>query len=321
MIQGEAAIFLNLLSITAFSALLIIAALAIWLKLNGRFLNDYSASSRRSILWIVALSPWVLGLVAAILAVGSGTQYFPVPTTFDLLHWHHPREFLLVSWHGITTVIAVSCASFLLARSISRLSVNNRQIKLLRELAEVDEHGIYQLDADTPAAFTAGYSHPRCYITSALRKQLSNDEYSIIQLHEKEHAKRFDPLKKWGFQLLTSFYPQNTGRQLNRSMTMAVEQCADSAVARVFADKSFIASTLLRVRRLTNSPIENTMDSNAACHYALDDIEGRISYLLADQQGKEFPFVAAVLTATFMSITCALSADIFHHVIEFTLSH
>jgi len=321
MIQGEAAIFLNVLSITAFSALLLVAIISLLVKLNPGNLNAYTAPSRRRILWLIALSPWLVGFVAAALALFSDSPYLPIPDSFDLLHWHHPQEFIFTSWHGLSTLFAVSYTGFIFIQNVSRLIQNSRQMQLLHALAEQDDDGFYQLDSDAPTAFTAGYSKPQCYITSALRRQLNVDEYIIVQLHEKEHARQFDPLKKWFYQLLTAFFPLSVSRQLNQWMVLAMEQCADSAVSRVIADKSLIAMTLIKVKRLAVRPFGNTLDDRALCHYGNDCIHERIHYLLSDESEKRFPAFLIILTTLSMSIICALSADIFHHLIEYTLSH
>ena len=150
MILGEAAIVLNLLSILAFGVLLIIASVSIFIKVKLDNPSHYSASSRRRILWLLALSPWLVGLLAATLALLSGSQYLPVPGAYDLFHWHHPQEFLFNSWHGLSLGFATSCASFLVMRSVKSLLLNSRQMKLLHALAEPDENNFFQLDADAP---------------------------------------------------------------------------------------------------------------------------------------------------------------------------
>jgi hypothetical protein len=321
MIFGKMAMFFNLLSIMVFSVLFIIFTLTVIVKWKSEKLSQYSVVSRRRVLWLVVLSPWLFGFLAASLAILSGSQYSPFPQNFDLLHWHHAQEFAFNSWHGLSMIAPVTYISILLVRKVYSLIKNNRQIKLLHALAERDENDCYQLEADAATAFTAGYLSPRCYITTALRRQLNSEEYTIVQLHEKEHARRSDPLKKWFFQLFTAFFPKTISQKLNQLMSLVMEQCADLAVSHEFSDKSLIARTLLKVRRLSVRPFENTLDANAVCHYSNDNIEERICYLLSDQKSKVFPTLVFILAAVTMSVFCSLSVDIFHHTIESTLSH
>lgn len=321
MIIGPIAILLNLISVLVLCGILVVAAISVSMHFNLIKVNHYSATSRRQILWLVAFSPWLVGIVAGFIALWSGSRFWPISESYSILHWHHPQEFLLYSWHGLSVALATACTGVIVFRKLIRLLKNSNKLKTLLALAEIDGNGFYRLDTDAPAAFTAGYSRPKCYITNALRAQLSDEEYSIIKLHEREHARRHDPYKKWLFQLLTAFFPRRISQTLNQSMTTVMEQCADEAVSSVIADKSLIAMTLVKVRRLTIDPLGQKFTNNLICHYGMDNIEPRIAYLLADNKGKEFPFLIAILMFTAMSILCAMSADVFHHTIEYTLSH
>lgn len=348
MIVGELAILLNLLSIMALAVLLIIGFVSVGVMIT-RFKTtlssspDYSASSRRRMLWLLALSPWLVGLLAASLAILSGTGVFAIVTSdiFELFHWHHPQEFTFNSWHGLSLCFALSCASFLMIQNVKYLLVNRHQIKWLQSLSKPDQNNIYLLDAEVPTAFTAGYYQPQCYMTSALRKELTLEEYTIIQLHENAHAKRADPLKKWFFQLLTSFYPLGASRQLNQAMSLAMEQCADATVSKVVIDKSKIAATLLKIKRLSVGHFMSILDSgpiedNTVCYFgsdqsvssgiasgnlSSDNLSDRIRYLLNDDQKNTVPLLLVVSVVITLSLFCAMSADLFHHAIEYSLAH
>ncbi|PCI72967.1 MAG: hypothetical protein COB38_02110 [Gammaproteobacteria bacterium] len=344
MIVGELAILLNLLSIMALGVLLIISCGSVWVtiarfKITSSNSSSYSASSRRRMLWLLALSPWLVGLLAASLAILSGTDVFSIFSSgiFDLFHWHHPQEFAFNSWHGLSLGFALSCASFLVIQSVKRLLVNRHQIRWLQSLGKPDENNIYQLDADTPTAFTAGYYQPQCYMTSALRKELTIEEYTIIQLHENAHVRRADPLKKWFFQLLTSFFPLGFSRQLNQAMSLAMEQCADAAVSKLVIDKSKIAATLLKVKRLTVGPFLSVLEEDpTVCYFGSDDsvsngfgsnnvdsdnLSDRIQYLLSDDKKNTMPILLIISVVIILSLLCAMSADLFHHAIEYSLAH
>jgi len=142
MIVGELAILLNLLSIMALGVLLIIGCLSVGVMIS-RFKttssSGYSASSRRRMLWLLALSPWVVGLLAASIAILSGTHVISTVMSdmFELFHWHHPQEFTFNSWHGLSLVFALSCASFLVIQNLKRLLVNRHQIKWLQSLSQI----------------------------------------------------------------------------------------------------------------------------------------------------------------------------------------
>ena len=321
MIVGALAIFFNVLSIMGFCVLFIIFTLSIIVRWKSGGLRQYSVLSRRRVLWFIALSPWFFGGLAAITVILSGSNYSPFPQSFDLLHWHHADEFAFNSWHGLSIFALVTYTGFLIIRKVYSLIINCRQIKLLQAVAERDNNGFYQLEADAATAFTAGYLTPRCYITTALLSQLNSKEYTILKLHEKEHVRRADPLMKWLFQLLTAFFPKSISLQLNQSMSLVMEQGADLAVSDKISDKLLIAETLLKVRRLAVRPFEGALNLNAVCHYGHDNIEERISYLLTKRPANVFPIITFICVCVSISIFCALTADIFHHTIEYTLSH
>jgi hypothetical protein len=321
MIFGTLAIFFNVLSIMGFCVLFIIFTLSIIVSWKSETFNQYSVVSRRRVLWFIAVSPWLFGCLAASLVILSGSHYSPFPQSFDLLHWHHAQEFIFNSWHGLSIIALVVYTGFLFFRKVYSLIINSRQISLLQAVAERDENGFYRLEADAATAFTAGYLMPRCYITTALRRQLNSKEYTILQLHEKEHVRRADPLMKWCFQLFTAFFPTVISVKLNQSMSLVMEQCADFAVSDKISDKLLIAETLLKVRRLAVRPFEGELSASAVCHYGHDHIEERISYLLSDQQSKVFPILIFIFATVSISIFSALTVDIFHHTIEYTLSH
>lgn len=319
MILGALAVFLNFLSVLTLGVLLVIIAVSVFMVLKPVALVHYTAKSRRLLLWLIVSSPWFVGPTTTVLALMPRSHHSS--NVDGLFRWHHIDEFLFYSWHGLVMVLAVFCLSFLLIRGANRLWINSRQVQLLHALAEPDKNDFYQLSADVPMAFTAGYLRPKCYMTSSLRQQLSADEYKIIQLHENEHAIRLDPLKKWVFQILTSFFPLPVSRKLNQMMVLAVEQCADLAVASSIKDKSLIAMALLKVHRLTQVSAKRPLLDKVICHYGSDHVSERIGYLLADEKEKALPTFILILVAVLTAIICAVVTDFSHHAIEYALSY
>jgi len=50
------------------------------------------------------------------------------------------------------------------------------------------------LAADSPAAFCAGAFRPRLFVSDGLVRRLGPDELDVVLLHEREHARRYEPL-------------------------------------------------------------------------------------------------------------------------------
>ena len=260
-------------------------------------------------------------MLTSLLIMTSGTQYSPLLGPFEQLHWHHANEFSFSSWHGILTMAATLFLSFIVIKKLIQLFDASHKVSSLLALAEPDRDGFHQLEAEVFTAFTAGYSDPKCYITSALKAELTRKELYILKLHEDEHIRQGDPLKKWLFQLLALFFPKFFSALLNKRMTLAMEQCADTAISARVHDKALIAMTLLKVRRLTAQTNNGSLGMLSACHYAHDNIEERISYILAVEKTKKIPCLFVSLLACAFIVGCTLSADNFHHFVEYTLSH
>ena len=321
MISGFPAFILNWVSIIAISSLIVVGLITISTQFNNVHFERFSVDARRSLLWLAALSPWIIGILAGFITLSSGGDYWAAKLSSVVFHWHHPREFILASWHGASIAISIIYVMYVAVGHILKLLDSGNKLNTLVALAEPLDSDIQRLDTDTPAAFTAGYLKPRSYITQALLSQLSDEEFSIVKLHEKEHARRYDPVKKCLFQLLTALFPRNVSQRLNQSMTTAMEQSADRAILDEVPDRATIAATLLKVRRLVAQPIHLQTDTSFICNYGIDNIEQRIEYLLTEDKGRSIPVLATFLIFFSMSVLCAMSADFIHHTIEYTLSH
>jgi len=321
MILGFPAFILNWISVIAISSLIVIGLITISIQFKILRFDRFTVDARRSLLWLAALSPWIIGILAGFIALSSSADYWTAKISSEIFHWHHPREFIVVSWHGASIAVAMIYLMYVAVRHIPKLLDSGNKLNTLVALAEPLDSEIQRLDTDTPAAFTAGYLNPKSYITQALFLQLSAEEFSIIKLHEKEHVRRYDPAMKCLFQLFTALFPRNVSQRLNQSMTIAMEQSADRAVLDEVADRATIATTLLKVRRLVGQPIQLSADANFICNYGIDNIEQRVEYLLAGDRGRPIPIVATFLFFASMSVMCAMSADFIHHTIEYTLSH
>lgn len=237
------------------------------------------------------------------------------------VHWHHPTEFALNSWHGYFVSIMLGMAIFMALRAGVHVVKSSTTINTLSTMSSSGPEGIRILETNTAAAFTAGIKNPSCYMTSALLDEINPAEFAIIRLHEMAHIKRNDPLKKTLFHLLTTFFPAPIAISLNQSMTTAMELSADAVVANDHHDKAVIAKTLLKVRRLAGKGFSDQFQAPQICHYGLDNIDQRIRYLLADQKGDEVPMLRVLGFIGLLAIGCALGTDTIHHAIEISLQH
>lgn len=324
MIMGQAALWLNLLTIAALCLLLGILFVSAVCTAISRFpllSVRLSASARRVLLWSAALLPW--------LAAGTASTVLVFPAILgaraaSLVHWHHIHTFIIFSWHGLFALGFLVLTAVMLVRSFRRAYRHLSRLRLLLQVCELDAGDASIIHSPRPQAFTTGLLRPRGFYTSALRDGVTADEFTVVRQHEEAHAGRYDPLKKLLFSLLAGFFPGAQRNYLNRQMTLCMEQCADEQVSRQGWSETFIAQTLLKVTRLSNGlPLSGLQAGNTSsplcCHFALDQLDARIHYLLAENKGRSCPAILVGILFLLLAGSCLFSVDALHHIIE-TLS-
>lgn len=321
MITGFLGFVLNAFSIIVLSAVTVIALVSFAFYFRAINLQRFSAESRQIGLWILVCSPWLIGLLSSAIVLLLSTPLISSFVGNQFVHWHHPTEFALNSWHGYFVSIMLGMAILMALRACFHVVKSSTTISTLSAMSSAGPEGVRILDTNTAAAFTAGIKDPSCYMTSALLDEINAEEFAIIRLHEMAHIKRSDPLKKTLFHLLTTFFPAPIATSFNQAMTTAMEQSADAAVANDYHDKAIIAKTLLKVRQLVVQDFTDQFRVPQICHYGLDNIDQRIRYLLADQKGDEVPMLWVLGFIGLLAISCALGTDTIHHAIEISLHH
>jgi len=141
MIEGSLALFLNLFSVLALTGMLVILVISVFVRLRVNRLDHYSAESRRTMLWLLVLSPWIIGSLAATIAMFSGSIYWPIADGLSSFHWHHPKEFSFYSWHGLTVSIAAIYITLTVTRKTGRLLKSKSKLNTLLCLADSDDDG------------------------------------------------------------------------------------------------------------------------------------------------------------------------------------
>lgn len=322
MITGNLALFLNIVIIMGMSLIISITLISLGQTAILNRLRAFCAATRRRLLWIMLLLPWIAGLLATALVMPPLQAVFHahgLSLLISLFDWHHPYAFSPWSWHSVFAATVLLAVSALILRALHRLLDNTRHTRAVLDFAEATQNRYYSIDADTFSAFTCGLLKPRCIISTALLAQLTPKEIEVVLAHENEHRRRYDPLQKWLFNSLCSPFPSAIARAFRHDMLIAMEQCADARAAACVQDKTAVALTLLKVQRAS---VATTAPSNLiACHAAVNDLEERIRYLLSVPGTQAFPGFSLLGVATLLGVTCALSADALHHAIDFLLSH
>lgn len=330
MILGEIALYLNVFAIGVLSLWLALFFMGIVLLLSRDVLSAYTAPTKRRVLWLIVLMPWVVAVMTAlVLMMPAKLDTHANSFVTAWVHWHHSYTFSLTSWHALTMALFSSVFIFGLFRRIFSVRKNLHHMDLLAyfssSVEETDElpdaNRLSTIDSSIPQAFTAGLFQPRCYVTTGLKDSVSVNEYAIIQLHEQAHRRRFDPLKKLLFAFFSSFFTRVIGERLNAAMELAMEQCADEAVLNTGQEASLIAKTLIKVTRLTMAHTSSQTTVQPACGFFTSQLDERVAYLMREQKGKPFPVLISACLFALITVVCLFSVDTLHHVIEQFFTH
>jgi len=264
--------------------------------------------------------PWIVGGISSMLLVMpeySGMDSFGLTS---LAHWHHAGTFHYFSWHALMMVLFCGLLFHVFFRRTLRLRGTFQKIDLLRFYSRQDKSSYYIVDSDVPHAFTMGLFRPRCYMTTALIKNITERENAIVELHENAHARHFDPLKKWLFAFLSSFFPNTLNREINKAMELAMEQCADEEVLKVVQDRSLIAKTMLKITRLSLAHASREQ-LQPSCNFVTQQLDERVRYLLSENKGRAFPIGLLICFSALLILASVFSVDALHHAIEKYFTH
>ena len=321
MILGSWALILNILSIIFVSLCASLIFISVTLYFISDLLNRFQANTKISILWCIGILPWLISLFSVVLLALpelTPSSNVWVPT---ILHWHHISHFEILSWHGasfcVFCIIFISVCVTKLANAI-KVNTQLNQLDFFIKNANTTP-GLTIIESKECKAFTSGLFRPRSYITSGLIDQLTTQEIAVVTEHEFAHARAHDPLRKYGFSLVAAFFPKFIAEKLNKEFSLALEQTADESVLSRVSEKTVIATTLLKVSKLSYRPIDTIPLSS--CHFSTHPLTLRIRYLLDDDKGLSFPVLLFIAFSIAICLLSTLSVDLLHHALERQFSH
>lgn len=313
------AVFWNVLAIFLMTFVVANIALSAFFSLVSQQLLRVEVGSRRVVLWFVVLLPWVVGFFLS-LFIFQSFEYGDSLINAGLPHWHHMTDFAWSSWHGVTVGLGMLYLVYQVGVQLKRLLVHQREIGALLGFSTCNQAGIYEIASDQAAAFSSGFWAKRCFVTTGLIDQLSPEEYAVVIQHEQAHLAANDPLKKWFFGFLASFFIRPVSQRLTLHMTLAMEQAADNAVQERGVSRLFVASTLVKIAKL-NAENRLLQREDLVVNFGADVLEQRVYFLLdkltLEPVHKGITFVLVVL----LVVLSTSSVDGIHHVIETFFSH
>lgn len=325
MIYGDLAIVLNLLSVAVLSFVVSIAVITVASHPLLSRLHKLTLTVRRTVLWILNTLPWWVALGCVLFYWPREINYFTSPWLNEFAHWHHIDMFSYTSWHSVTLMCALGyfCWSF-----VSTWRLRYKQMSSMTSLinlASVEENKsteqpFHCLNLSAPTAFTTGFLTPKVYISTALKKHLSDQELSIILRHEMAHVEAKDPLFKVIFSALAAFYPAFIARHLVVQYTLLTEQVADAKTAQQY-DTLDIAQTLINVARIQRS-LEQDSKALPISYFGNDQTTARVQNLITPVLSSSQLTIALTLGLVVIAALLTTSVvDSLHHFIETIFTH
>ncbi|MFQ3171812.1 MAG: Zn-dependent protease with chaperone function [Oleispira sp.] len=321
MIFGGLGLALNITTIVILSCSFTLIITSLIVKYFQSSLSNFNAMSRSRILWCIVILPWFVSALSVVALVFP--ELFQWKGVWASLHWHHIYNFTVFSWHGAFLIIFSSFCLLLLLSRLARALKIHSSMNQLNSFSKPDvlSNGCLIIESSEVNAFTSGLLNSKAFITTGLNNRLSSDENTIVQLHELAHVKNSDPLRKYIFSLLASFYPLKISGQLNASFSLAIEQLADSEVLKEIPDVALVAKTLVKVTRLQLNSSQIAPPISANCSFINTPLKSRVHYLLNEYKGKSFPYLTFIILVFAISSISTLSVDLIHHSFEQLFSH
>ncbi|KGJ90997.1 M56 family metallopeptidase [Colwellia psychrerythraea] len=320
MVTGQLAVWLNIITIVILAFVIAnLTVSAIVSLLTQKFIS-LQVKSRKIVLWLLVILPWLTSIFVALVFLNGYTSATIFEAELDYAHWHHMSVFSSLSWHGATLIIALIFTLYILVKKLIQLKRHHQDLAQLTSFSKPLTRGVFEIELAESSAFTAGFIDKKCFITSGMLKEMTDEEIAVILGHERAHAKMNDPLKKWLFSIFTAFFIPSLAAHLKLHMTLAMEQAADNAVVNNDITSTFVASTLVKAARLNAlySPVKN---NELVANFGADVLEQRVYFLLGQLNLKPVNKMLTVVLVIFILAVCFSSIDGVHHLIETVLSH
>lgn len=309
----------NLLAI--FSITFIVANIslsALFFLVSQQFLK-IEVKPRQLLLWLIALSPWVISAGLSVFIFHSFHSESNL-SNYSFFHWHHMNDFEWNSWHGYAVGLSVLYISYVFVNGIVKLWIHKREVDSLTQFATKMKSGIYRVDSDKASAFASGFISKKCFVTDGLINKATSEEYQVVVSHEMAHIAANDPFKKWLFALLCSFFIQPIAVRLKLHMTLAMEQQADDAVINSGISKLFVASTLIKIAKF-NAQSGLVKNNDLVANFGADVLEQRVYFLLDKLNLEPINKSITVILLLLLVVISTTSIDGIHHFMETLFSH
>lgn len=286
--MGVAALAALLAGVAALAAAVVVAGASPLLPALDRL----SPRRRATLLeWIIAAPVVAMVIVPAICLLPSLLSLIWPALDHCTVHSHHHHRLHLCFVHQpvVTSTVAVGGFAVLGALVSSvvgavgwRLARSTHSLApLQRTVCAEFECCVGVVPTSRAVAFTAGLLSPRVYVGEGLARALPPEQWAVVVEHEREHARRRDPLRMLLLQGAAVLQLPFVRARLFEAYGLAVElRCDEAAVRASGGDRLLVAETLLALARIGGgrSPAAAVSIADSAAQ-----LEQRVHALLADE--------------------------------------
>jgi bla regulator protein blaR1 len=156
-------------------------------------------------------------------------------------------------------------------------------------------HGAWVITDDRPQAFCAGLLRPRVYLSTGALALLDETELAAVLAHERQHARRRDPLRLACGRVLASalFFIPALRHLVQRQQALAEISADEAAVLTAGGDRSALAAAMLSFSQASTGTVGIDPE--------------RIDYMLGDGVQWRFPAAICLAVAAALSLLVTLA--------------
>ncbi|MDX1490680.1 MAG: M56 family metallopeptidase [Pseudohongiellaceae bacterium] len=219
-----------------------------------------------------------------------------------------------LAWFGVTVGLCVLV--YLMIRLTSIVTSAYRLNGQFSRLANF-RGDYFSISSLNPLVFTLGWWNPKIFISDGLVSSCSEEDLSIVIMHEEGHKLRRDNLRLLLARLSTALLTEPLARKVIADIQLLTEQACDFYAAEKYGHIA-VAETLLKVKRLLME--DSKLSLQGATAFADNSVEQRILVLISDEQKLALrPWQLAVLVTLGLSLLFA-SIGPLHHGSEWVIA-
>ena len=184
-----------------------------------------------------------------------------------------------------------------LAGAMRELQASRRFHRFLAGEQPQALHDALLIDDAQPRAFCAGLLRPRVYVSTGALSLLDDAALSAVLAHERQHARRRDPLRLAVGRVLARalFFLPGLGDLVERQQALAEMSADESAVHAAPGNRSALARAMLSFTDASEGDESVGIDP------------ARVDYLLGDPPSWRFPVLLCLVATSVLALLVAVA--------------